>query len=48
MKRQSDHIKLPQVSPALMSSLERSYLDEVFKVQEELAKAEASLYVNCN
>ncbi|MCE2731528.1 MAG: hypothetical protein LW599_05545 [Rickettsiaceae bacterium] len=48
MMRKSDHIKLPQVSPALMSSLERSYLDEVFKVQEELAKAEASLYVNCN
>ena len=42
--RKSDHIKLPQVSPALMSSLERSYLDELFKVQEELAKAEASLY----
>jgi len=44
MMRKSDHIKLPQVSPALMSSLERSYLDELFKVQEELAKAEASLY----
>jgi len=44
MMRKSDHIKLPQVSPALMSSLERSYLDELFKIQEELAEAEGSLY----
>jgi len=44
MKPRSDHIKLPQVTPTLMSTLERSYLDELFKVQEELAKAEGSLY----
>lgn len=44
MKRKFDHIKLPQVTPTLMSTLERSYLDELFKVQEELAKAEGSLY----
>ena len=44
MKRKFDHIKLPQVPPTLMSTLERSYLDELFKVQEELAKAEGSLY----
>ena len=44
MKRWSDHIKLPLISPALMPGLELSYLDELFKIQEELAEAEGSLY----
>ena len=44
MRRKSDHIKLPQVIPALMSTFEQSYLDELFKVQEQVASSEGSLY----
>jgi hypothetical protein len=44
MKRKSDHINSPLLAPALMSTFEQSYLDELFKVQEQLASSEGSLY----
>jgi len=44
MKHGSNHIKIPQVSQALMSSLELDYLDAVLAHQEQLAIAEGSLY----
>lgn len=44
MKHNSDHIKLPQVIPAFMSSLERNYLDKVLQIEEQVANSEGSLY----
>ena len=44
MKCSSDHIKLPQVIPALMSTSDRHYLDELLQAQEQLASSECSLY----
>jgi predicted phage terminase large subunit-like protein len=44
MKHGFNHIKIPQVSQALMSSLELDYLDAVLAHQEQLAIAEGSLY----
>lgn len=34
MRLKSDHINLSLIDPALMSTFEQSYLDELFKVQE--------------
>ena len=39
MKLKSDHINSSLLSPALMSTFEQSYLDELFKVQEQVARA---------
>jgi len=44
MKRKSDHINSSLLDPALMSTFEQSYLDELFKVQEQVASSEGSLY----
>ena len=44
MKLKSDHINSSLLSPALMSTFEQSYLDELFKVQEQVASSEGSLY----
>ena len=45
MKRKFDHINSSLLSPpALMSTFEQSYLDELFKVQEQVANSEGSLY----
>lgn len=44
MKLKSDHINLSLLTPTLMPSLELGCLDELLKREEELAKAESSLY----
>lgn len=44
MKRKSDHINSSLLAPSLAASLKHGYLDELFKVQEQLALAEGSLY----
>ncbi len=44
MKRKSDHINSSLLDPALMSTSQQSYLDELFKVQEQVASSEGSLY----
>ena len=44
MKRKSDHIYSSLFATDLMSTFEQSYLDELFKVQEQVASSEGSLY----
>ena len=44
MKCKSDHINPSLLAPGLAASLNHGYLDELFKVQEQLALAEGSLY----
>ena len=44
MKHKSDHINSSLLAPGLTASLKHGYLDELFKVQEQLALAEGSLY----
>ncbi len=43
MKRKSDHINSSLLDPALMSTSQQSYLDELFKVQEQVVRV---LYMN--
>ncbi len=44
MKRKFDHTNSSPLAPGLIASLKHGYLDELFKVQEQLALAEGSLY----
>jgi intein/homing endonuclease len=44
MKRKSNHINSSLLAPGLTASLKHGCLDELFKVQEQLALAEGSLY----